>query len=287
MTTATIPRQRLRGVSTGALVLTASSVLLLTGCGSSTSADSSAPADSAPSQQTANGAGGTRGTGGFVTGLIADVSGKTMQVQGTDAQTAVTYTAKTSFTQQVSTSASAIEVGTCVSVQTSGAASASTSVTATAVSVTAAVKGECTGRAGGSRGTGAPSGMPSGAPGGAPSGAPSGAPQGGTTPGGNADRTRPVSGKVATVDGSSFTVTSVAFGDTGSQTYVVTTSDKTTVTKDKTVTAKAVKTGLCTTAAGKTDSTGAVTATSVALRPAVDGACSAGFGRPSGQRSDG
>ena len=132
--------------------------------------------------------------------------------------------------------------------------------------------------------------MPSGAmPSGGPSGAPPRTPQGGQTPGGNAGRARPVSGQVTAVNGSSFTVTlsSAASGATESQTSVVTTSDKTTITQEKTLNAKAVKVGLCTTATGKADSTGAVTATTVALRPAVDGTCSFGFGRPSGQRSDG
>lgn len=288
MTTATISRRRARRIAAGSLALAASGVLLLASCGSSSPSGTAAPAGGATSQaQTGQ---GQRANGGnFTTGLIADVSGKTLQVQGTDAQTTVTYTSKTTFTEQATVSLTAIKAGSCVSVQSATAASGATTVTATSVSVSAAVNGACTGGMGGARGSGAPSGMPSGAPSGAPqNGAPSGAPQNGQTPNGtNANRVRPVSGKVASVSGSSFTVASTAFGDTTSQTYTVKTTSTTTVTQQKATTSAAVKTGKCATAAGKADSTGAVTATTISLRAAVNGVCSTGFGRPAGQATNG
>jgi hypothetical protein len=277
---------RLHRIAAGAVALTAGGLLILTGCSSGSSAAPAAPQPSA-GQSAAQGRGAGGAGGGFTSGLIADVSGKTLQVQGNDSQTAVTYSSKTAFTQQSKVSAGAVTVGSCVSVQSSGAAGGATTVTATSVAVTAAVDGAC------NRGFGGPAGgRPSGAPSGMPSGAPSDAPQGGAAPGsgqtpGANGRIRPVSGKVTAVKGSTITVAAPALGSTEAQTYTVTTTDQTTYTQEKAAKASAVKVGLCATAAGKTDSTGAVAATSIALRPATDGTCSFGMGRPSGQQSNG
>ena len=55
----------------------------------------------------APGVGGQGGPGG--SGKVAAVSGSTAQVQGQGGQVAVTWTAKTTFTQQVSAKASDAE----------------------------------------------------------------------------------------------------------------------------------------------------------------------------------
>jgi hypothetical protein len=59
----------------------------------------------------------------------------------------------------------------------------------------------------------------------------------------------------------------------------VTTSTQTTYTKTVATTAKAAAVGTCVTAEGKADDTGAITATSIAVRPADNGSCSQGFAR--------
>lgn len=296
-TTASMPARRdPRRLTLAAVALTTGALLVLAGCGSSSSG-TTAPQGAPASQQGQNG-GGFGGAGGnFVTGLIAAVSGKTLQVQGTDSQTAVSYTAKTRFSEQTKVAVSAVKVGSCVMVQSSDSASGTTTtVTATNVSVSSAVKGACTGRGGfgGGRGAGRPGGVPSGGPSGMPSGAPSGGPQGNASGGPQGSRTpgangvgRGVFGKVASVSGSGFTVTSASFGTTKSETYTVTSTAKTTYTEEKVVKASAAKVGTCATAAGKTDGTGAVTASTISLRPAVNGTCTFGLRRPSGRPSNG
>jgi hypothetical protein len=89
---------------------------------------------------------------------------------------------------------------------------------------------------------------------------------------------------VKSMTGGGFTVTSQGFGqDSGSSsTVTVSTTSKTTVSRTVAATSKAVRTGLCVSARGSADSTGAVTATSVALSHPVNGACGMGFGRPGG-----
>jgi hypothetical protein len=281
-TTARSRRSPLR-LTTGLLALVTGGVLILGGCGSGDSVGTTdpAPAGSASAQNPSGGNGAAAG-GNFVTGLIADVSGKTLQVQGTDSQTAVTYTSKTTFSEQVKISASAVKAGSCVMVQSADAAGDSTAVTATSVSVSSPVDGECTG-GGGFGASGRPSGMPSGAPSDRPSGDPPGGQSG--RPGGAGGRG--VVGQVQSVSGSGFTVATTAMGDAKSQTYTVTTTTKTTFTEQQKATASAVKVGKCATAAGKIDSTGAVSATSIALSQATNGTCSMGMGRPSGGRSNG
>jgi hypothetical protein len=281
----------LRRITKGSLVLVAGAALLLTGCGPATSSGATAPQGAASQGAQPNGGFGPGGN--FVTGLIADVSGKTLQVQSTDAQTAVTYTSKTRFSEQTTVTSAAVKAGSCVMVQSSGTTD-STAITATNVSVSAAVKGECAGRGGfgGLRPGGRPSGLPSGAPGGQATAAPQGGQSANPQPGqsgarNGANRPRGVFGKVGSVSGSTFTVASTAFGTAKSQTYTVTTTAKTTFTEEKVVRASAVKVGKCATAAGKTDSTGAVTATTIALRPAVGGKCTFGAGRAGGRRGNG
>ena len=64
-----------------------------------------------------------------------------------------------------------------------------------------------------------------------------------------------------------------------------TTSD-TTYTATARATSTALKVGLCVTALGTADDTGAVAASSISLRPAEAGGCLGGFGRPGGGSGD-
>lgn len=109
--------------------------------------------------------------------------------------------------------------------------------------------------------------MPSGTPGEMPSGAPS---DGGGFEGVGLPGTR-VSGLVESVDGDTVTVTgqddTTSTFTIGSETIVTTTVEATS--------ADAVA-GLCASAQGDTDDTGAVTATSIRLSEATDGECTRG-----------
>lgn len=254
-------------------------LLVASGCGS-TSTAATGSASSGPSQQAAQGVpgGGQQGRMPGASGTIVDVSGSTMQVQGLQSdQVAVTWTGRTSFTDEASGTLSDVAVGSCVMVTSDGAGSTSSSpatVTATAVRGTKATNGSCS--IGGGPGGGGRPGGGSGMPGGAASGRPDGGPSG--RPGGAG-----VVGMVKAMTGGGFTVTSQGFGqDSGSSTVTVSTTSKTTVSRTVAATSKAVRTGLCVSARGSADDTGAVTATSVALSQPVNGACGMGFGRPGG-----
>ena len=279
-------------IAAGAAVCCA--VLFVSGCGGGTSATGGASGNSTTAASGGPGgdaAGGARGFPG-ATGLLAQIDGKTLQVQGTDTQTAVTYTTKTTFTDTVAARLSDVVVGACVQTRSARTASGSVGAAPTAstgpveaasVEISSAVNGRCT--VGGFR-------MP-----------------GAGAPGGNGDMTRPTrvptpgqtrgpgfagngfggfgaSGKVTSVNGSSFTVESTSPpGVTASTattavptTRTVKTSATTTYTRTKAANAKALVVGLCVTALGKADSTGSIAATSMALRPAQKGSCSTGFG---------
>ena len=265
----------------GTLVLLAS----LASCGDD-------PAETATDSQYA--AAGAQGDsqGGSVTtgppgasGVVADVSGRTMQVQNPAVgQVAVTWTAKTTFTEQIDASLADVAVGDCVMV-TSAADPSSDSdfaVSADQVRITAAVDGECT--PGGGRGPGGPGQLMTSAPEGAPTDLPSDVPTDGMV---RVEGSAGAFGQVTAVSQTGFTVDSVRPAAPGSPDSSTTTSVKVTVTGDTsyTTTAKAtsdaVRVGVCVDAQGSEDSTGAVTADTIAVTPKVDGQCgSFGFGGP-------
>lgn len=269
---------RLRTPATVAVSLT--SVLLgaatLAACSSGSSSAESTPAATAPATATGRaGGGGQRQPG--VSGLIAAVSGTTMQVQNQSKQTAVTWTATTAFTKQEAGTAADVTVGACVAVRPAGAATATgETVTAGSVQVTAAAAdGTCTGGFGG--GT-APAGTPSGMP--RSTDAPGGASTGGTGQGGPPDGRGGAAGfvgKVTAVSGASFTLARIVpAGEGATQTaspLTVTTSGSTAYTKTVQASPTDVAVGQCATAQGQTSETGAVTATNVALRAPVGGSC--------------
>ena len=214
-------------------------------------------------------------------GEVADVSGRTMQVQNaTLGQVAVTWTATTTFSQQIAASLKDVSVGDCVMVTSdSGSASAATdAIDADTVRITPAVDGQCT--PGGGPGSGPGRLMTSGpAPEGMPSGMPSGAPQ-------RMDGAGGAFGTVTAVSATGFTVDSVrppASGstDTATASIKVTVTDDTSYTTTAKATSAAVKVGVCVDARGAEDSTGAVTADTVAISPKTNGQCgSFGFGGP-------
>lgn len=252
-------------------------LLTVAACGGAASGSgAAAPASTPPTQ----GQGGQGMPG--VTGLLAAVQGTTLQVQGPTSQTAVVYTATTAITQTVPATSADVTVGECVAVRsaqtTSGAPTSP--VAATSVALTAPVNGSCAPGAGGGGGPGGPGGVrPSGRPNGTP---PSGAPGAGRGFGGGAF------GNVTAVNGSGFTVASAGRTAPGASPsasptpVTVTTTAATTFTKQQKGTSAALKQGVCVTARGAQDSSGTVTATSIAVRPAVNGSCTNGFGARNG-----
>lgn len=263
----------------------AATAALVAACSSGAAATTSSTSASAPSGSSAP-SGFTPGSGSFgpaASGKIAAVTGHTMQVQNSSTgQTAVTWTGKTTFTREVTGTLAAVKVGECVVASGSGSSSAASgSAKVTSVHVTAAKNGTCTGGFAGRGPVGTlPSGMPTQQP---PSGAPSGAPSGGAFPG-HAGGGTFVSGKVLSVDGSTIVVAARQPGSTSAATTKRTLdAADATVTTTRKATAKDVAVGLCATAQGTADSTGAVTATSVALSKPTNGQCDVGFGSGAGR----
>jgi hypothetical protein len=259
----------------------------LAGCGSNgTQATPAAPTPGA-------GPGGPQGRQvPGVSGLIAAVSGRTLQVQGGQSQAAVTYTAKTSITEVTPASATALKVGLCAAARAVPGATplAAQVVAAGSVTVSDPVKGSCAlgfsglgGGRPGDAGSGFPRANPSGAPGGGGSGPSSIGPQPGGVRRGSG---LAASGKVVSVRGAAFEVETAEAGSTAKINVHVTVTSSTTWSRLKKVNAKGVAVGKCVTAFGKSGATGALTATSLSLRASTNGTCSNGFGggrqRPNG-----
>ena len=137
---------------------TASSVLLLAalaacaGDHAATSATEGAPV-AGGQQQGGAPAGGGRTPG--ASGTVAAISGKTIQVQNEQSgQVAVTWTAKTAFTQQVDAALADVKVGACVAVTSDAQSTDGDPVTATSVRITEATDDGCAGGMGGGMGGG-------------------------------------------------------------------------------------------------------------------------------------
>jgi hypothetical protein len=249
----------------------------LAGCGSGSS-NQAAPAASTPS---AGAAGGQFSRMPGVSGLIAAKSGRTLQVQGSQGQTAATYTAKTTVTEAKTTTAKALKTGLCATVRsavTGPAASPGQPVSAGSVILTDKVGGGCRGGLGfgGGRVGGNRSGRPSGAPSGAPS---QGSSAGPATPGaGPRNFGFGATGEVMSISGSTFVVEGSRFGSNATVKTTVTVTKATTWTRLQKSTAKAVAVGKCVTALGTTDDTGAMTATSLSLTASKNGVCNLGSG---------
>ncbi|GAA4366837.1 hypothetical protein GCM10023146_10520 [Nocardioides caricicola] len=215
---------------------TASSVLLisaLAGCGGAS--DDAAEATDEPTAQT------QRQLPPGASGLVADVDGRTAQVQSDQSgQVAVSWTSDTTFTQEVDASLEDVTVGDVVMVTS---ADDGTAATVRIMPDGAAQR---------------PEGMPEDLP----SDLPSDLPEGDGPPGGFG-----ILGEVAAVSADGFTVSS------NDGEVAVTVGAGTTYTTTGDATADAVRTGVCVSAQGDTDDTGALTATSISVTRAVDGEC--------------
>ena len=233
----------------------------LAACGGGSSSGGTTPQSSAPAGGGA--AGGPNAPA--ASGLIAAVSGSTMQVQSQQSgQVAVSWSTATSFTDTVSTTVSAVKAGDCVfAAGPAGTSPSATTFTAATISVTPPVNGACgfAGRGGGARPSG--SGLPGG-------GRPSGAPGGGAG-------TAVANGSVTSVSGSTIVVAARAGGSTPTS-RTVTVGTSTRLTTVASATASAAKVGQCATVQGTADSTGTVAAKTVRITAPVNGQCGGRFG---------
>jgi hypothetical protein len=265
-------------------LLGAAAALTLSACGTSgtpTVSPSGTPAAS-PSAAAAGGSSSRAAARGpAASGLIAAVSGSTLQVQNAQVgQVAVTWTAATKFTQQVTLSLGSIKAGDCVTAAATAGSPTAASFTATAVTVSQAVNGRCFGGFGGGA---VPSPGSSFKPRPRPSGTRSFA-----RPSGAARTGAFATGSVVSVSGSTIVVASRSFGpgagprpgaSAGTTTNkTVTLTSVTKITTVRSATGAAATVGRCVTVQGKTDSTGTVAATSIAVTDPVNGKCTSGFG---------
>ncbi|MFL6156593.1 MAG: hypothetical protein ACJ72D_10895 [Marmoricola sp.] len=262
-------------------------------CGSSNQEKDAASQNGYGGPSTVQNGGGQQGQRPGADGKVAAVSGSTAQVQSAQAgQVAVTWTGTTTFTQQVTARLSDVRTGDCVAVTSASTGTGSTApttaptrVTAETVRITPATNGACTAGPGGqTRGSGQGPQLQGGGPAaGGPEGGgqpPAGAPDGGSRQlrgfGG-------AFGTVTSVSGTGFVVSSTrpaaSSGTTTTTKITVTVTAATTYTTTAKASASDVRVGVCVRAEGAADSTGAVTATRIAVSPAVNGECAAGFVR--------
>jgi hypothetical protein len=253
--------------------------LSLTACGPGTG---QAAPQAGSSQDQSGQRGGQRPPG--VSGKIADVSGRTLQVQGSSGQTAVSYTSKTAITEVTAATAKALAVGLCATVRSAKTSSASPAATpsdqfsAASVMLSDPTGGSCRAGFGGTRPAGAPTARPS------PSGAPSGRLSGAPVPGG---RGFGAIGKVTSVDGVMFVVEGDqpgAAGQAATTKITVTTTSATTWSRISKATAKAVVAGRCAFANGTTDDTGAMTAATLRISKPENGSCAIAVAGAPGSR---
>ncbi|MBN9193097.1 DUF5666 domain-containing protein [Microbacterium sp.] len=276
-------------IAAASLALVAS--IALAGC-SAKSSDSS-PAGPSASSAPRGFAGGGPGAAPGVSGEVAQIDGSTAQVQSRQSQTAVSWTGSTRFTDQTAATAADVAVGDCIiarprtSADGAGASTSSRTIAAATIEITPRTNGRCTVAGFGGRGV-----RPGIRPTAAPGGGIGGGDRSGSTPPAGARFSGAgfgAIGEVTAVGDGSYTVAVERFGRSGTATpgpseTPLTTSDTVTFTSDtvftalKSADASAVKVGVCVAALGKTDDTGALSATSIAVSAPLDGTCSSGLG---------
>ena len=243
-----------------ASLATASAVLLiatLTACGGD---DATATDESAATT-------GQQGPGPAAlpgaSGEIAAIDGRTMQVQSaTSGQVAVSWTARTSFTEQVETALAEVKVGSCVVVESDAATEDGEPVAATAVRITDDAGDGCGGFGGGPQQAGVgerPEEI--------------GRAHASVRPSDLQARLGGTAGEVVAVAADRFTVSSTRPGDDEATAVEVTVDGATTYTRMAEAGAAALEVGRCASATGETDSTGAVTADRISVTDPVDGQC--------------
>jgi len=279
-------RRPVRGRRMLALAALAALAALLAACGSS-----SASTTTTTSGSTTSGSGSGAGSNGSgsgrqfpgASGTIATVNGTSMEVQNpSSGQTTVNYTPSTTFRQIVSSNASAVTVGSCISAfgkPTSGSSSSTGAfgepITATTVSVTQPTSGSCNLGGGGFGGGRFPAGGRR--------------PTGGSST--NSTGTRPpgagrfgngqfgaASGSVTVVNGSAVTVNETNPRTKKTSSVVVTLTSTTTFTTTQNSSASALVVGQCARAMGSANMTGAIAAQAITVSAPGPNGCTTGFG---------
>jgi hypothetical protein len=230
-------------------------VLSLSACGSSNNSNSASTSTStSTSVVTSTTTSATPNAEARVSGLIASVAGNSIQVTKEDNATAsVNFTSTTKITEAVPAGLPDVTPGSCVSAKPTQASAPGQPVTAATVMISESVNGAC------------PK-PPQSAPGGStttpPSLPPSPAPA----------KPAWVRGSVASVSGNTINLTNTDPSGNTTQT-TVTVDDKTKYSKQSSANTDAITPGKCLSARGTQDNGGALQATSIKLRQAVDGKC--------------
>lgn len=219
------------------LTIAAAIALSLAGCGTSNKPAPSASPASSPARGRQQ-----------VAGLVAAVSGSTIQIRQQSGSATVDLTPSTTVTEITPAQLTDVTAGSCVKVRpTRESTHDSTAITAQSVQVSPAADGQC-------RQPKQPPARSATTP---------------SAPSSRAPARHPaVQGTVASVSGNTITVT----GPDASQT-TVTVTDATTYTKQITATAQAIAQGTCIVARGTAGAGGALQATTVTVRQATDGGC--------------
>lgn len=229
--------------------------LSLSACGSSNKSNStSTSASTSTSTITSTTTSSPPNAEARVSGLIASVAGNSIQVTKEDNATAsVNFTSTTKITEAVPAGLPDVTPGSCVSVKPTEGSAPGQPVTAASVKISQSVNGACPKppqSAPGASTTTPPSLPPSQAP------------------------AKPawVRGSVASVSGNTINVTNTDPSGNTTQT-AVTVDDKTKYSKQSSANTDAITPGKCLSARGTQDNGGALQATSINLRQAVDGKC--------------
>ncbi|WP_406815977.1 DUF5666 domain-containing protein [Mycobacterium sp. M23085] len=189
-----------------------------------------------------------------VSGLIASVAGNSIQVTKEDNATAsVNFTSTTKITEAVPAGLPDVTPGSCVSVKPTEGSAPGPSVTAASVKISQSVNGAC---------PKPPQNEPGASTTTPPSLPPSQAPA----------KPAWIRGSVASVSGNTINLTNTDPSGNTTQT-TVTVDDKTKFTKQSSANTDAITPGKCLSARGTQDNGGALQATSINLRQAVDGKC--------------
>jgi hypothetical protein len=285
------------GVSVPVLAVGAALAVALGGCGGGSSSTAGAATTTTTTPAAATPAGGAAGRAfPGASGSVAAITGSSMEVQNPQSgQVTVSWTKSTAFTETVKVGATSVVAGDCVSAV--GTLSKG-KVTATTVTVSRASSGQCDrgGRFGGFGSGGVGGGGFVGGRGGA--GGRSGSrPKGGSTPPSSGARSgfpgggnfAIASGKVTSVSKdtlviSGFSTSGLTTRPTaGSKTKTKPTTVKvgvttsTTYSETKRTKSSHLAVGDCVTAGGKSNSTGAVKATTVRITSTGHKSCTTGF----------
>jgi Domain of unknown function (DUF5666) len=237
------------------LVLAAMAALSVAACGSSSNptpaASGTSSSQTSPSSNPTSAPSGPASTPpsqpgnghDHVAGLIATVSGNSIQVTQQNGTATVDFSDSTPVSEIDPAQLSDVTTGSCVAVRPThdGGAAGSGSITARAVLINPASNGSCSQPQGGPGGPGRPGGRGA----------------------------QPIRGTVASVNGNT-----VALTTAGNPSQLnVSVTNTTTYSKHTDSNSQAIAQGKCIAARGTKDSSGALQATAINLQPANNGSC--------------